>query len=192
MGVIKEEARDHPANRAGRTRDCPSQPRILYAHRRHIRMKLTERETLRNSYLSFRKKSCRVAAAVFHLGQLHVLIRGREREGGKMILVVRRHSNGGESNCSPDRRWIGVRRSRQEGRRRRRGEENKVEWQIVDGSVKYLDAFDDVRSRLLSKNLLLRAAAHRFIFCSDLCKNEALILIAPSLRGWSGLPPVRI
>ena len=26
LGVIKEEARDHPANRAGRTRDGPSQP----------------------------------------------------------------------------------------------------------------------------------------------------------------------
>ena len=34
--------------------------------------------------------------------------------------------------------------------------------------------------------------AHRFIFRFDLRKNGTLILIASSLRGWSGLPPVRI
>ena len=38
----------------------------------------------------------------------------------------------------------------------------------------------------------LCAVAHRFIFRFNLRKNQALILIASSLRGWSGLPPVRI
>ena len=42
---------------------------------------------------------------------------------------------------------LGVRRrSWQEGMRR--GEENKVEWQIVERSVKYLDSFDDARMLL--------------------------------------------